>query len=363
MVKASWYDPQGADRIALAVAVAEAIAASDGGGGGVFPDFSGEGSPQGVIEATKGKTYVDTANGTIYIKVLTDEGHTDTGWTIGAGVAPGPAPSPNDEGTLPSDAGLAVHGQAVYLVCGPDDAVVIADSGALDFETGTFNGLTYQGGSSDGNQSLSLQLGATGEAHQWSFNPEGTLSLPGDLIGPNGGDLLLVSQAGEGNKVGMSCTDSLELFGGSGGSGIYLIQTASQGQPFARFVLGPHVYEFNSGDTLLPGQLRVEDGDTKVWAITAGGEARVELISPGEAGDAWLSNSDDQAHLHLKAVPAQAGPLIDAVNSDGDPVFTVSATGDLSFGEGAGPIITDQSDGHTYRIICTAGVLSTVQVS
>lgn len=37
---------------------------------------------------------------------------------------------------------------------------------------------------------------------------------------------------------------------------------------------------------------------------------------------------------------------------------------DFAFADGTvGPVLVDQSDGHTYRIIATAGVLSTVQVT
>ena len=42
----------------------------------------------------------------------------------------------------------------------------------------------------------------------------------------------------------------------------------------------------------------------------------------------------------------------------------VAATGDLTFSAGTfGPVIKDQSNGHTYRLIATAGVLSLLQVT
>lgn len=43
---------------------------------------------------------------------------------------------------------------------------------------------------------------------------------------------------------------------------------------------------------------------------------------------------------------------------------SVNANGDYIFGAAdKGPVIIDQSDGHTYRIIATAGILSTEEVS
>lgn len=53
----------------------------DEAGSGSFPDHSGEGSPEGVVEAGPGESYVDTLNGGIWFKRT---GSGDTGWFGGA---------------------------------------------------------------------------------------------------------------------------------------------------------------------------------------------------------------------------------------------------------------------------------------
>ena len=41
-----------------------------------------------------------------------------------------------------------------------------------------------------------------------------------------------------------------------------------------------------------------------------------------------------------------------------------TVSGDITFtGDPGGPVLTDETDGHTYRIISTAGSLSTEQVT
>jgi hypothetical protein len=62
-----------------------------------------------------------------------------------------------------------------------------------------------------------------------------------------------------------------------------------------------------------------------------------------------------EALLAPKASPTFAGTV---------HLPATAIVADQTFDAGThGPVIVDQSDGHTYRIISTAGVLSTVQVS
>jgi hypothetical protein len=48
----------------------------------------------------------------------------------------------------------------------------------------------------------------------------------------------------------------------------------------------------------------------------------------------------------------------------GGGIVGQTVSGDITFtGDPGGPVLTDETDGHTYRIISTAGVLTTEQVT
>lgn len=73
--------------------------ATDNGGAAIFPDYAGDGSPEAVVTAAVGKSYLDTTNGAVWFKAT---GTGDTGW-VNAGGATGVFTAPGASGvtTIP----------------------------------------------------------------------------------------------------------------------------------------------------------------------------------------------------------------------------------------------------------------------
>lgn len=101
-------------------------------------------------------------------------------------------------------------------------------------------------------------------------------------------------------------------------------------------------------------------------------------LDDGNGGADIEAQAASTTGIHLSNQSTAAGiVLLDqgghgvVINANGAGPITLGLTGDvltaltdLNFADNTmGPVITDQSDGHTYRIISTAGILSTVQVT
>jgi hypothetical protein len=130
-----------------------------GGGGGSFPDFTGDGSPEGVQTATTGKSYVDSTNGALYFKALTDGDHANTGWVqLGFAADGGPV--------LIAGSGVGSNGGANLT-----DMLAWGNS---------YNGLYYKTTGTDGEQKVQIWLGPGG-AFETVFAADGTTTLPGAL--------------------------------------------------------------------------------------------------------------------------------------------------------------------------------------
>jgi hypothetical protein len=97
-------------------------------------------------------------------------------------------------------------------------------------------------------------------------------------------------------------------------------------------------------------QLTVEAGTGTPDADASG----ISLENNGSGG-LTINNNSPSSNLTLKGA---GGIDIEAATNG------TSINSDFLYSDNTvGPVITDQSNGHTYRIICTAGVLSTQEVT
>lgn len=138
----------------------------DSVGGPPFPDFTGSGSPEGVITAAIGKSYVDTANGGFYFKL---DGAGDTGWNATGAVFDGTS----------LGVGMSPDGRHAIILCATtsNGEVFLTD---LDAFNNSGNGLRWSSGGSDGAQQFTITLGPDGE-FETDFNEDGTTAFPGDV--------------------------------------------------------------------------------------------------------------------------------------------------------------------------------------
>lgn len=178
--------PSGSEKVPLSpdgYATTQEIADLGGGGGGSFPDYTGSGSPEGVITADTGESYVDTTNGALYWFSGADGDN--TGW-IGGSLIPGP---PNVAGFFWD--GFDGYTAVVGSIGAPSS---LTDINALG---GTDNRLVFQSGfaNEDGLQNLKLQLGSTGQ-FSWAWAADGSTSLPGTITGTDSPFLVQGPSAG-----------------------------------------------------------------------------------------------------------------------------------------------------------------------
>lgn len=129
-------------------------------GGATFPDFTGADSPEGVVTADPGKTYVDTTNGAVYFKYL---GSDENGWAA-FGVV--------DEAVVPGFSVYPAQGSATIL---GEGNVQISDPAGF---VGSGNCIQWNAGGADGEQFVVIFLGSSGQFH-WQFQPDGSTALPG----------------------------------------------------------------------------------------------------------------------------------------------------------------------------------------
>ena len=150
-------------------AASDAAAFGQIGVGVAFPTFNGSGSPVGVQTATVGQTYMDTTNGALYLYVGTTSGN--TAWLNVAGYDP----------TL-SAAGILGNPTATSLIIlsGGTGLVTISDPLGL---VGSSNGVVWNATGTDGQQSLTIELGSIGQ-YFWNFNADGSTVVPGVIHGP-----------------------------------------------------------------------------------------------------------------------------------------------------------------------------------
>ena len=138
-------------------------------GGGSLPSWFqyGNGSPVGAVTPDQiNAIYVDvdaTTPGGFYKA----GGATSADWTSMGGEA---------DYTVP---GLRVNANGFVFLIGasPGTSVVLTDVAGI---AGTENGLFFLSGAGDGAQTVSLQLGSTGQ-YQWFFAADGTTTFPGDV--------------------------------------------------------------------------------------------------------------------------------------------------------------------------------------
>lgn len=100
-------------------------------GAAVFPDYAGNGSPEGVVTAAIGKSYEDTTNGAIWFKKT---GAGNTGW-VNAGGSTGVY-------TAPGANGVTIHPGAVITVPTDSHTATVA-FGSLAVDTPKQNALGY----------------------------------------------------------------------------------------------------------------------------------------------------------------------------------------------------------------------------
>lgn len=148
-------------------------AADFASGGGSFPTYTGTGSPQGVqASVSPSDSYLDTTNGGVYY-ANNPLATSPNAWQAAVGAA--------DLTTSTPVPGLILDTSIDYVSLLADGAqtagVALTDTLAL---AGSFNGLYYGTDGFDGDQSLSIRLGAAG-AFTWSFNPDGSTGFPGAL--------------------------------------------------------------------------------------------------------------------------------------------------------------------------------------
>lgn len=168
------------------------------GGGASFPDFTGDGSPEGVVTGAPGQWYQDTSptnsNG-LYVQANTSSA--DTGWMQVGGYT-----------SATFDAGTRVGGLTFYdtvplLLAPSGETVGIMDVPALG---GTGNGLYFNSPGTDGDQYITIQLGSTGQ-YEWVLNADGTTDFPGGIVFPAGGGNAVVVSAFDGDPNGSVIAD------------------------------------------------------------------------------------------------------------------------------------------------------------
>ncbi len=87
------------------------------------------------------------------------------------------------------------------------------------------------------------------------------------------------------------------------------------------------------------------------------------LSQPATAGVGYIQQSLTTGfgvQQFIGLIVGQTAVVSEIDDSGGNPLYQILATGDVAWPPNtAGPILTDRSDGHTYRVLSTAGVLST----
>jgi len=134
----------------------------------VFPTVTGSGTPEGVVTAAVGASYVDTTNGAVWFK---QSGAGDTGWVVGSNV------TPLDIAGAPVPGFLVVSSTGdVYMICETATKAVLTDVAAIN---NSENRLAFNSAALDGGQYLTLQLGAAGSPLDWAWNVDGSTTFPG----------------------------------------------------------------------------------------------------------------------------------------------------------------------------------------
>jgi hypothetical protein len=420
---ATAFNPDGSTALPGALTVAGDVTANGvvlgaGGGGGSFPDFTGDGSPEGVQDGTTGQSYVDTTNGALYFLAGADG---NTGWVIGS-VAP-----TGDLAVLPGT--IFDPDSNTLRVLGPPGSgrILITDTVAWD---GTGNGIYWNGHSNDGGQTASVCLGDAGQ-FTTHFNADGTTTFPGQISTTDAdGRSVAIYADGAEAEIDLTSPNGAGVTIAAGdddrhGAYLYVSASPTQTDPLIQLFGADSANEtrFNAdGSTVLPGPLSIAGGpatgpmlpiadptgvtietadnpvtgegtidvltfpaDTPVLAVKLEGDAFARtliLADPTGSGgiflgdgsnDMWASGNNGYitggpASLELGAnTPDYEGGvrinLSEAIRLNG-PVQIRLDGSDLTFDRASiGPVLVDQSDGHTYRLICTAGVLSTELVT
>ena len=148
-----------------------------GGGGGSGFDFTGDGSPQGVVTANVGQNYYDTTNAALYFKGYGDA--TNTGWLMGVGT------SPDAEWGNPGQPGIGwtllpttENSAALWSVIDANQYYIISDVAGARW---TQNGFYYWTGATDGQQGMYWEVGARGQAGM-ELDSSGALAVFGPLL-------------------------------------------------------------------------------------------------------------------------------------------------------------------------------------
>ena len=137
------------------------------GGGGSFPDFTGNGSPEGVQIANAGQWYEDKAGTSGGLYVYAGTSGSNTGWLQVGGFG--------TTGDTPGFAGTVV------LLADPNTypQAIISDTLGIN---GTGNGVYWEAYGADGTQQFVIRIGPSGfTPFNWTFNPDGSTQFPGDM--------------------------------------------------------------------------------------------------------------------------------------------------------------------------------------
>lgn len=212
------------------------------------------------------------------------------------------------------------------ICAGPDGQVwVAAFQGVISITTGASPAATYHGITGSPLQFHQVCTGADGNIYATSDGPEPNDGLIYPILPNSPG---AIHRTGEGNAIFPS---TFGLCSGGGGD-IWVVDP--QGGHLVKVLVDP---------SFAMTAFTVSDGGATPH------QAEPKYICVGGDGSFWMS--DPQGYVWISPFILQTGGL----NLNG---------GDLTFNtNGMGPVIVDQSDGHTYRIISTAGVLSTHRVT
>jgi len=299
---------------------------------GGFPNFTGAGSPEGVQVGAVGQSFLDNGNGALYLKV---NGAGDTGWVIAGG---------NSSGTLV--AGSFSDGIATHILSGAVGHVVIGDTPGLG---ASGNVLLWTAGAADGDQTLSLQLGAPGTPLTWNWNADGTTTFPGHITvtgdalnptrihGATGGVAIDDHSAGGINILGLGAGPiTLDTSGGTGGitlttqGNLHLTDTSAGGITITE--AGAGVITVNGA-----GGVTIEDGSAAGLIIQETGAGAIHVTATGAGG---VLIEDAGAGIELHADAASHGIVIrnDRVAGGSGTFVQDASDAGISLIASAGPV-------------------------